>query len=147
MSFEQLLVALAKAHGWKAISSIILGWIGVNLMPVASFLAVGIVLVICDWITGLTAAKKRGDKITSRGLYRTVEKIVFYSMAIVLVLIVEKSMLGTDWLVYLVSSYIALVELYSNLENISVITGTNILEVVKTAITSYVKGKLPKPPT
>lgn len=144
MSFEQLLLALGKAHGWKAISSLIFTWIGVNLMPIASFLAVGIILVISDWITGITAANKRGDKITSRGLYRTVQKIVFYSLAIVLVLIVEQSILGTDFLVYLVSSYIAIIELYSNLENISVITGTNVLQVVKEALSTYLKNKIPK---
>lgn len=90
MSFEQLLIALGKVHGWKAISSILISWIGINLMPVASFLAVGIVLVISDWITGISAANKRGDKITSRGLYRSVQKVVFYSLAIMLVVSVEK---------------------------------------------------------
>ncbi len=144
MNFEYLIMELSRAHGLKALLSIIISWIGVNLMPVASFIAVGIVLVTCDWITGVTAARMQKVKITSRGLFRSVQKIVFYSLAIVLVLIVEKSMLGTDWLVYLVSSYIAMVELYSNLENISVITGTNIIGVVKNAIGEYLKNKIPK---
>lgn len=134
MTFEQLLLELARAHGWKAGLSIILSWLGIHLMPIAGFILVVIVLGISDWITGVTAARIKKEAITSRGLFRSVRKIVFYCLAIVLVVIVENTFFASTWLVYLVAVYIALVELYSNLENISVITGTNILGIVRKGI-------------
>jgi hypothetical protein len=141
MSFTEFLQHLATLHGWRAVASAVLSFIGLNLLPVAEFLAVGIFLVGCDWITGITASHKRGEKITSRKLGRTVQKIIFYSLAIVLVLIVEKTYFKTDYLVYLVSAFISLVELKSNLENISSITGINIAGVVMGAIKTRFKIK------
>lgn len=134
MNFEQLLLELSRAHGWKAGLSLILSWLGLHLMPIAGFMLVATVLVISDWITGVTAARIKKDAITSRGLFRSVRKIVFYCLAIVLTVIVENTFFASSWIVYLVAVYIAIVELYSNLENISVITGTNILGIVRKAI-------------
>jgi len=140
MNFTDLLQQLTAIHGWKAIVSAVISFLGIHLMPVAPFLAVGTILVICDWVTGVTAATIKKEQITSRKLGKTVRKIVFYSMAIVLVMIVEKTYLKTDYLVYLVSAYISMVELYSNLENIGTITGIDILRVVK----GYLKLKFIK---
>lgn len=134
MSFEQIIIEMTKAHGFKAAVSIFLAWIGAHLLPVAGFMVAGAFLVACDWITGVTAARKRSQKITSRGLLRTIQKITFYCMAIVLVVIVEHTFFRSNWMVSLVATYIALVELYSNLENISIITGTNVLAIVRNAI-------------
>ena len=127
MNFQELLTNLFAAHGWKAVLSIVVAWIGNALLPVSAFLAVGVGLVCADWVTGITAAVVRREKITSRGLTRTLGKALFYSLAIVLVLIVERTFFAqSNWMVYMVSAYIALVELFSNLENISIITGTDI---------------------
>ncbi|WP_170110293.1 phage holin family protein [Flavilitoribacter nigricans] len=139
MSFEQLLIELGKAHGVKAALSIVLAWLVGHLLPIAGFLAVGVVLVMSDWITGISAALQQKEKITSRGLLRTIRKIIFYCLAIVLVLIVETTFFGSKWIVSMVATYIALVELYSNLENISKITGTNVLAIVREAINGQLK--------
>lgn len=139
MNFEQLILELTKAHGVKAAASLVLGWLGNQLLPIAGFMAVCVVLVTSDWITGVSAALQQKEKITSRGLFRTVRKIIFYCLAIVLVLIVESFFFHTKWMVTMVACYIALVELYSNLENISKITGTNILAIVRGAINSQLK--------
>lgn len=142
MSFEDLLIELVKAHGWKAALSLIISWIGMQLLPVAGFMIVGSALVFSDWVTGMTASYIRKEKITSRGLFRTVTKITFYCMAIVLTRIVENTFFHTTLMIYMVAAYIALVELYSNLENISAITGTNIIGVVKKAMKLKFLGKL-----
>ena len=139
MSFEQLLIEIGRAHGLKAAFSIILSWLGYWILPVAGFMAVCAVLVASDWITGVTAASMRREKITSRGLFQTIRKIVFYCLAIVLVVVVEQKFFHTDWIVFIVAAYIAILELYSNLENISSITGTNILKVVRMAINAHLK--------
>lgn len=133
MTLQELLAQLAAAHGWKAVSSLVGAFIVHELMPIAPFIAVGIGLVVCDFITGLTAAYFRKQSITSRRMSRTIMKIIFYTMAIVLVHVVETVFFTSDttYLVYLVSAYISTVELYSNLENIGYITGTNILSFMR----------------
>lgn len=137
MSLEQLLTALWHAQGPRAALSIVGMWLGMQLLPVASFILVGIGLVIADWATGITAARVRGVPITSAGLWRTVRKAVFYPVAILSSLAVEVTFLpGHSWLVYIVASYICFTELFSNLENISAITGTNIIGDVKRAFIS-----------
>lgn len=131
MNFQEFLTTLAKAHSFKAGASLVGSYVMLQILPIAQFLAVGIVLVCCDWVTGVWAAWKRKETITSKGLRRTVEKVVMYSLAICLVLIVETVFFGTHFLVGAASLYISLVELFSNLENISSITGNNLVGAIK----------------
>lgn len=140
MNFTELLRELAHTHGLRAILSLLLSFLAVNLMPVATFLAAAIVLVIADWITGISASLKTKENITSRKLGRTIVKICFYSLTIILVMMVEKTFFKGDYLVYLVSAYIALKELYSNLENIGKILDIDILTIVKSAIKTPFKN-------
>jgi phage-related holin len=148
MNFQDFLQQLFLAHGWKAALSVVATFVGSALLPVSTFLAVGVMLVMADWITGVTAAIVRGDRITSRGLMRTMRKVLFYSMAIVLVLMVERAFFpSSHWMVYLVSAYIALVELFSNLENISSITGTDIAAPLRRALRLRLPWLTPKEKT
>lgn len=145
MNFQELISQLFLAHGWKAALSLLVTFVGNALLPVSAFLAVGVVLVAADWLTGVTAAVVRGDRITSRGLLRTIRKVFFYSLAIVLVLTVEQAFFpGSHWMVYLVSAYISLVELFSNLENISSITGTDIAAPLRKALRMRIPWLMPK---
>ncbi|MEL6968622.1 MAG: phage holin family protein [Bacteroidota bacterium] len=132
MNFQDFITELAKAHSAKAIASIIGAYLMLHVLPIAHFLVIGIILVVSDWFTGVWAAIKRKEKITSGGLRRTIEKAVMYSLAIVLVLVVESAFFGTHYVVALVAMYISFVELFSNLENISNITGSNIIGAVRT---------------
>lgn len=146
MNFQDFLTQLLAAHGWKAALSVVGAFVGGALMPVSSFLAVGVMLVVADWFTGVTAARQRGERITSRGLMRTLRKVVFYSLAIVLVMTVEQAFFsGSHWMVYLTSAYIAMVELFSNLENISSITGTDIAAPLRRALRLRLPWLTPKP--
>lgn len=90
-----------------------------------SIIAIG-VLVFTDVFTGIRAAQKRGEVIYSRTMSRTVGKMLYYSIAIVLSRVMELAFI--DWLpiAQLTSGYIAVVEFKSNLENISQITGIDI---------------------
>lgn len=134
MNFQDFITELARQHSAKAIASIVGAYLLLHLLPIAHFLAIGVLLVVSDWFTGVWAAIKRKEKITSGGLRRTIEKAVMYTLAIVLVLIVETAFLGTHYVVALVAMYISFVELFSNLENISNITGSNILGAVRAII-------------
>lgn len=134
MDFQELLTELARAHGLKAALSLIGAFLVVHLLPIAHFIVIGSLLVACDWFTGVWASITRNEKITSQGLRRTVRKIVFYSLGIVLVLVVESAFFHTYYLVTTLALYISMVELFSNLENIGTITGSNIIGVVRKTI-------------
>lgn len=137
MNLTDLISQLLLTHGWKAALSLILSFVMSNVIPIAPFLALSSSLVVCDFVTGLTAAYVKNVGITSRRMGRTVNKVIFYSMAIIMVNAVERVFFSSaDYLVYLTSAYIAVIELYSNLENIGRITGTDILSAVRGAVDS-----------
>jgi hypothetical protein len=76
------------------------------------------------------AAFKRGERINSRAMRSTIEKTIFYFIAILLSELVKIVFLvGVDSfaLTFVVASYIAIREFWSCLENISDITGTDII--------------------
>ena len=140
MNLQELITAIVQVHGWKAVLALIGAFIFNSLLPIAPFIAVGVGLVVSDFVTGITAAYVTGTGITSRRMARSVGKIVFYSLAIILAHAVEVVFFpGTNTLVYLVAVYIAITELYSNLENIGRITGTDILGVVRGVLDSRLK--------
>lgn len=95
-----------------------------------SIIAIG-VLVFADVFTGIRAAKKRGERIHSRGMSRTVGKMLYYTIAIVLSRVMEIGFI--DWLpiAQLTSGYIALVEFKSNMENIATVTGVDVWNHLK----------------
>lgn len=131
MTFAELLIAIAKAQGLKAILSVILAFLVVHFLAVANFIAMCTVLVICDLVTGIWASAKQKVPIQSSGLRRTIHKIVFYMMAIMLSQGIQQTWLPAIPLVYMVSLFIGMTEFISNLENISIITGTDIAQQVK----------------
>ena len=97
------------------------------------------VLIFADVITGCKAAKVRGEEIRSNRLARTVSKIIFYSIAIILSRVMEVSFM--DWLpvAKLTAGYIAIVEFKSNMENIATITGVDIWKHLMTKIEGWSK--------
>ncbi len=90
-----------------------------------------------DTFTGMWAAKKRGEKLHSRAMGRTITKMIFYSVAILLAHLLE--IIFLPWLAAtsLAAGYIALVEFRSNMENIGYITDTNIWEYLKDKIDAF----------
>ena len=101
------------------------------LAPIkAVMIAVG-VLVIADMITGVWAAIKRSEKITSAGFRRTVSKLVIYQIAIITGFVVEHYLVdGSIPIVKIIGGVIGLVELKSVLENANSISGTDIFQLI-----------------
>ena len=97
------------------------------------------VLIFADVITGCKAAKVRGEEIRSNRLARTVSKIIFYSIAIILSRVMEVSFM--EWLpvAKLTAGYIAIVEFKSNMENIATITGVDIWKHLMSKIEGWSK--------
>ena len=106
------------------------GFIFSFFFPIKHFLLFTIGVVIADTITGIKAAKKEGKAITSKGLYRTTEKIVVYFTSILIFHGAQLTFAIPVPIVYLVSSVIAGTELFSVAENVKRITGVNLGTII-----------------
>jgi len=129
-----LLQKLLLAPSWKAAFYLIVGSVLQFFAPISDFILVIGLLMLADLITGIQAAQKRGEAITSNGFRRTAVKILIYALLIV---ICEKIKLtffaDLDLKVsYGVSLFIVMIELKSLSENIHTITGIDIWEKIKT---------------
>jgi uncharacterized membrane protein len=117
--------------GYEGIAySICCGVLFSFFMPIKHFLIFTIFVVFADTVTGIIAAKKRGEKITSKGLYRTSQKVVVYFCGIMIFHGASVTFGLPSQIVYSVSFLIAFTELYSVSENIKSITGVNIGTII-----------------
>lgn len=91
------------------------------------------VLIFADLFTGVWAAMKRKEPVTSASLRRTISKMVIYQTAIVSGFLLESHIMGNVLpLTKLVASVIGLVEFKSILENGNFILGVDIFkELIK----------------
>ncbi len=101
------------------------------LAPIHAVMFVTGALIFVDLATGIMAAKKRREKITSKGFSRTVAKILMYELALVTSYLVHQYMTG-DLLPAdkLVAGMIGMVELKSILENLNAINGAPVFQAV-----------------
>lgn len=89
------------------------------------------VLVFADLITGILAARKRGEKINSGGLRRTITKSTIYLTAVCIGFLVETYMIGEFISVSkIISGLIAAVETKSILENLDTIHGSPLFKAL-----------------
>lgn len=139
--------ASAASVAWK-MGSIVLGWLASLIAPVQPFLISIAVLVVCDVVTGIWAARKRGELITSAKMARTVPKIILYPLGILISELMVKTYFGdtpvVGSLTYMVALFISTVEFQSNIENIGHITGMNIWKHIKVFVVERVKGMATK---
>lgn len=123
-----------------AVGSFIWAIAGPYIIPIADFLAIAALLVFVDLITGLFAARHRKENIRSRGLFRTLEKVVVYFVAILSAQGMEQVFqLEFLYLTYLVSFAIASTEFISVIENVEKITGIDVRDRIVEAFKSVVK--------
>ncbi len=121
--------------------------LGINILaifaPIESVILTSLLLLVVDLITGIMAAKKRGEPITSAGLRRTVSKIFIYEAALLLAFLTEKYLLGHMMPVTkMVSGMIGMVELKSVFENMNDISGQDLLSSLLTKLNSDNSKKL-----
>lgn len=110
--------------------SICCGVIFSFFLPIKHFLIFTIFVVFADTVTGIMAARKRGEPITSKGLYRTSQKILTYFCGIMIFHGAGITFGLPSQITYSVSFIIAATELFSISENIKSITGTNIGTII-----------------
>jgi uncharacterized membrane protein len=117
--------------GYEGIAySICCGVLFSFFLPIKHFLIFTIFVVFADTVTGIIAAKKRGEKITSKGLYRTSQKVVVYFCGIMIFHGASVTFVLPSQIVFSVSFLISFTELYSVSENIKSITGVNLKTVI-----------------
>lgn len=123
-----------------AMSGLIANYLYPFLMPIKSFLILTIALVACDTITGIMAADKRGEKISSKGIRRTVQKIVAYFIAILLAEGMRIVFMREVQVPYFIALIIAIAEFKSNIENIEHVSGHSIWDMLKSKMKINEKG-------
>jgi uncharacterized membrane protein len=145
---------LWKIDSLTALLGLIIGSTMSFIAPVQPFLIMAFALIVCDLITGISAAKRRKDVISSKGIGRSIEKMVMYIIAILLSELfrvtflteVAFGMVEQFPIVYIVSITISIRELKSNFENIQVVTGTTLWGSIKDKLTGIINVfKNPKP--
>lgn len=95
-------------------------------------------LISIDFVTGVWGAHKKKEKISSRKMRDTLDKILVYNMGIIIAHLIENYMLE-GWIPFIrvVLGFVAISELKSISENLHKITG---IDVYKKAI-KYLKKK------
>ncbi len=103
--------------------------------PIHAAIYTAFCLIIVDLASGLVAAKKRGEAITSSGIKRTVGKIVLYEVAICAAFLVQQYLTGDLFpALKLVTALVGLVELKSILENLDAINGSPLFKAIVSKI-------------
>lgn len=94
------------------------------LAPIHTVMITVCILIIADLITGIWAAYKRGEKLTSAAMRRTITKLLIYQLTVITGFLLEKYLLeGLVPASKLIASVIGLVEMKSVLENAESILG------------------------
>ncbi len=106
-------------------------WAGVLLLPIHASMEAVLLLVAADLFTGVWASHKRGEKITSWGMRKTVSKVLAYEIAIVLAYVLESTFLTFIPAVKVIAGFVAATEFKSAMENLSKITGLDFVEAAK----------------
>lgn len=110
--------------------------------PIKALLITTGVMVFGDLITGVIASAKKGEKITSAGLRRSISKIVVYEVALCFAYLAEHYMTGDSIpMVKMASTLISIVEMKSIYENLNVISGSNLLGDLITKLGSINENK------
>ena len=120
----------------------VIGFFGGFFVAAATLVGTMVVFVIADLITGVIAAKKRGEILRSRKLKRTVDKMTWYALAIVMCHMLDAGVLPfVDLhLAAFAAAIICGVELYSILENAYSITGNRVFWLLTQFTTKKIEG-------
>lgn len=112
--------------------TIILAWLTIYFAPVYPLIAAIGFFVFADFLTGIQAARKRGELIQSRKMKTTVVKFGSYAIAIISSYLIEKLFLEGIPALKIIAGLIAFIEVKSINENMKDVTGTDIFgEILK----------------
>lgn len=107
----------------KSFTTLLLSIVAV-FTPIHQVLGTVLSMIVIDLVTGILAAKKRGEKINSRSLRQSVSKFFVYEIAIMSAFLCEQYLTSNSIPVMkMISTLIGIVELKSVLENLDGISG------------------------
>lgn len=114
----------------KSLEPLILSLLGVFAPIKGIIITVGIVIIV-DLITGVLAARKRGEAISSAAIRRTVSKLLIYQTAILTGFLIE-TYLTSDLvpITKIVASIIGIVEGKSVFENLNSISDNKLFSEI-----------------
>jgi len=129
--FKSINLSIDAWHFW----STLLGAVTAFVFNVQPFITLLVGLVLADLVTGMMAAKKRKERISSRGIFRTVEKITVQCIAILAAEGIRVTLFPEVNLTYVVVFVIAMSEFKSIIENVETILEIKIWSFLKSKIT------------
>ena len=116
-------------------------WASAFFIPVWPFIAMAVALIVVDFATGIRKALAVGEKITSRGIARTVNKFIGYPAAILLCEGMERVFFDNSPIVpltYIVAAFICATEFKSVLENIGSVTGVDAWQAARVFLEKFI---------
>lgn len=125
---------------YEKITTAILTALGGFFLPLYSLMFGMFVMVNADMVTGMLAARQRGEVLSSAKMKRTVIKMIVYACAIILFHVLDATILSAKdlYLAQGATGIIAGVELFSVLENMYSITGNQVFYL----LTQWAKKKV-----
>lgn len=116
-------------------------WMGAIMAPLYDVLGAVLLLIVIDFLTGIGAAFKEKEAVSSKKMRNTINKFMFYSLTLLAAHVVElKITPALPWL-KIVSGFVALTELRSIFENFNRIFGLNLWNYVKGLIRQTKAGE------
>lgn len=112
----------------------IAGWLFIYFYPAFEFILLVGFFVLMDTITGVIAAKKRGEIITSKKLRSVFPKYIIYGVSILVAHVVQQQFFPDFPALKLIAGFVAYVELKSIDENIKDATGVSLFKSVITKL-------------
>ncbi len=106
-------------------------YLSIFFAPIYAAIASVIFLVLADTFTGVYAAYKQNEKITSRKLGNIITKILLYNLALISSHVAMVNLIPLIPLVQLCSGTIAIIEIKSIFENINKATKIDFWASVK----------------
>lgn len=123
---------------WTMLNNLVKHWVTETIVAICAILLplkVSIiaitVLMIADLVTGIMAAVKRGDKISSNRFGSTIQKFIIYNICLISGFVLEKYLaMDVFPLSKIMAGIVGMRELISVLENSSIVIGADIFKVV-----------------
>lgn len=112
--------------------------------PIKGLIITTALMIAVDLLSGILAARKRGEAITSAGLRRTVSKLFVYEVSVCMSYLAEHYMTTLLPFVKMSSTMIAIVEMKSIYENMNTISGNDIFQSLITKLGSANSPTCPK---
>lgn len=105
-----------------------LSWLGIYFYPSFQFILLVGFFVVADTITGVMAAYKLGEPITSKKFRGIIPKYIVYGTGVLVAHVLQRQFFPDFPAMKIIAGLVAYTELMSIDENISKITGVRLFE-------------------